>query len=224
MIKEAFRNGWQKFKENWKLLIGAQVTAFLISAVFNLVSENVPADLWFVALVVYLATVVLGVVMGIGMMKIYLKVADGEQASIKDLFLHYKLFFKLIFAQLLAGLISGLAVLPVAFVVGLFFVINNNILWVVGAVLILAGVLFTVHISVRLMFVQYLVVDKGMGPVEAVKGSFAITKGHVLQLLGFGAMSFLVAVLGVLALFVGLFVAIPVIALATVFVYRELSK
>lgn len=224
MIKEAFRNGWQKFKENWKLLTGAQVVTIFLSAVFNLVSENTPSDLWFIALVVYLLTVVLGVIMGIGMTKIYLKVAVGEPASLKDLVLHYKLFFKLILAQLVAGLIGFAAALPLVIAVILISALNNTIAMIVGSVVIIVGVLFIVHVSLRLMFVQYLVVDKAMGPVAAVKGSFAITKGHVLQLVGFGAAAFGVTLLGVLALFVGLFVAIPVIALATVFVYRELSK
>ena len=216
MVKEAFRNGWQKFKENWKLLVVAQVISIIISAVFNSLTENYP--------LVYIPTVILGVIMGIGMIKIYLKVFDGESASIKDLFLHYKLFFKFILAQLVAGSVSILAFLPLALSVGLLVAINNSVVWIIGSVVILACLLFIVHISLRLMFVQYLVVDKELGPVAAVKGSFAVTKGHVMSLLGFGAMSFLVAILGVLALFVGIFVAIPVISLATVYLYREFSK
>ncbi len=216
MVKEAFRNGWQKFKENWKLLVVAQVISIIISAVFNSLTENYP--------LVYIPTVILGVIMGIGMIKIYLKVFDGESASIKDLFLHYKLFFKFILAQLVAGSVNILAFLPLALSVGLLVAINNSVVWIIGSVVILACLLFIVHISLRLMFVQYLVVDKELGPVSAVKGSFAITKGHVMSLLGFGAMSFLVAILGVLALFVGIFVAIPVISLATVYLYREFSK
>lgn len=205
-------------------MIVAQVVTLVISGVFNLVTDNVPADFWYISLVVYLVTVVLGVIMGIGMMKIYLLVAAGEPASIKDLYLHYRLFFKLILAQLVAGLIGFAAALPLVIAVILISALNNTIAMIVGSVVIIVGVLFIVHVSLRLMFVQYLVVDKQLGPVEAVKGSFAVTKGHVLQLLGFGAMAFGVTILGVLALFVGLFAAIPVISLATVNVYRELSK
>ena len=197
-------------------MVVAQVISIIISAVFNSLTENYP--------LVYIPTVILGVIMGIGMIKIYLKVFDGESASIKDLFLHYKLFFKFILAQLVAGSVNILSFLPLALSVGLLVAINNSVVWIIGSVVILACLLFIVHISLRLMFVQYLVVDKELGPVAAVKGSFAVTKGHVMSLLGFGAMSFLVAILGVLALFVGIFVAIPVISLATVYLYREFSK
>lgn len=224
MIKEAFRNGWQKFKENWKLLVVVQFASIIISAVFNLVTDNVPADFWYVSLVVYLVTVVLGVVMGIGMIKVYLKIFDGQSASLKDLFLHYKLFFKFILAQLVAGLIGFLSVVPIIITLVISAALNNNIAWVIGLIITLVESLFVLHVALRLMFVQYLVVDKELGPVQAVKGSFAITKGHVMSLLGFGVMSFVVAILGVLALVVGLFAAIPVISLGTVYVYRELSK
>jgi hypothetical protein len=224
MVREAFRSGWQKFKENWKLLVGVQVVTLVLSAVFNLLADNLPEELWAVALGVYLLTVVWGIVIGIGTMKIYLKVFDGEPASLKDLIAHYRLFFKLILAQLVSGLVSLAAVLPLVGAVVLLAALNNTAAWIIGSVMILIGVLLVVHVGIRLMFVQYLVVDKGLGPIEVVKGSFAITKGHVLKLLWFGAVSFLVAILGVLALFVGLFAAIPVISLATVSIYRELSK
>ncbi len=228
MVKEAFRNGWQKFKENWKLLVVVQFASIAISAVFNLVTDNVPSDFWYVSLVVYLVTVVLGVVMGIGMIKVYLKVFDGQPASLKDLFLHYKLFLKFILAQIVAGLVGAVAVAP--FILTILFIfatdtirVQNALFGFFDGILIIASVLFIFYIGMRLMFVQYLVVDKELGPVAAVKGSFAITKGHVMSLLGFGVMSFLVAILGVLALVVGLFAAIPVISLATVYVYRKIS-
>ncbi|MDO8515519.1 MAG: hypothetical protein Q7S14_03390 [bacterium] len=216
MIKEAFKNGWQKFKENWKLLVVVQIISIILSAIFNSLTENYP--------LVIIPTVILGVIMGIGITKIYLKVFDGESASIKDLFLHYKLFLKFIFAQFVSGLVGIVAVIPLILATLLPVLINNNMTLIVGLVLGSAGLVFLIHVSIRLMFVQYLVVDKQLGPVAAVKGSFAVTKGHVLSLLGFGVVSFLVVILGVLALFVGLFVAIPVISLATVFVYREFSK
>jgi hypothetical protein len=73
------------------------------------------------------------------------------------------------------------------------------------------------------MFATYFVVDKGMGPIEALKASARITKGNRMRLLALFAAGMLISLFGALALIVGLLVAIPVITLASVHAYRRLS-
>ena len=58
--------------------------------------------------------------------------------------------------------------------------------------------------------------------VSALKRSSAITRGVKWDLFIFGIMFFGLNILGVLCLLVGLFVSIPVSALAVAFVYRKL--
>ena len=73
------------------------------------------------------------------------------------------------------------------------------------------------------MFVMFIVIDRGLGPVEAMKESARITRGYKWQLLGFVLVLALINVLGMLALLVGLFVTIPVTSLAFAHAYRALS-
>jgi hypothetical protein len=75
----------------------------------------------------------------------------------------------------------------------------------------------------RLQFFAYFVVDKNKNPIEAIKASWEATAGSELNLLVLWFASLGIVILGVLALFVGLLAAIPVVLLAVTFVYRRLS-
>ena len=73
-------------------------------------------------------------------------------------------------------------------------------------------------------FFQYVVVDKGVGPIESLKQSRTITRGARMKILLFALTSFGVTVLGFLFFIVGLLVAIPVTTLAGAWVYRQLER
>jgi type II secretory pathway pseudopilin PulG len=73
------------------------------------------------------------------------------------------------------------------------------------------------------IFAPYFVIDKGLGPIEALKASARITKGHRLRILAFIGATFLLAFLGIVLLVVGILVAAPVTAIATARAYRSFS-
>ena len=86
--------------------------------------------------------------------------------------------------------------------------------------LIIPGIIW----AVRFSFSFYIVVDTKVGPVIAMKESYAITKGKFWKLLLFWIVVGLVNLLGLICLGVGLFVSVPVTTLASVYVYRWLSQ
>ena len=84
---------------------------------------------------------------------------------------------------------------------------------VVGAFafLIVPGVV----VGLRLSFVTLLVVDEGYSPIEAIRESWRRTSGFGWTLLGIGLVAIPVALVGLLALIVGVIPAVMVIALTT---------
>lgn len=76
---------------------------------------------------------------------------------------------------------------------------------------------------VLFLFAGFLVVDRDMGPLEALQTSMAMTKGNCWPLFGFVVLTMLILALGVLALGLGLIVAVPIVGLATAYAYRLLS-
>lgn len=78
-------------------------------------------------------------------------------------------------------------------------------------------------ISLAYQFGGYIVIDRNMGPVEALKESARITKGHRWELFWLLLLVVGLNVLGALALLIGLLVTIPVTCIAIVHAYRTLG-
>ena len=66
-------------------------------------------------------------------------------------------------------------------------------------------------------------IEKGLGPVEALKASSSTTMGAKWDLFLFGLLLGLINLAGFLCLVVGLFATIPTSMVAYAYVYRELS-
>jgi len=75
-----------------------------------------------------------------------------------------------------------------------------------------------------LMFVPYLVIDRGLGPIESMKESWRVTKGNKWQLFLLFLALIGINLLGVAALVVGLLVSVPITMLAAAHAYRTLTS
>ncbi len=121
----------------------------------------------------------------------------GKKLPFVDLFTQFKHFFEVLGATLLVGLIVA---------VGFIFLIVPGI-----------------YLALRFQFTVTLILDRNLGIMEAMRESTKLTQGIKMSLLGFDLTLLGVILLGVLALGVGVFVAMPIVWLATVVVYRQLS-
>jgi len=172
------------------------VIIILITAVVSgLRIATAHAHIPLLAFVLWLLQTVIDLIIGIGLIQISLKFIDNKKPKYKDLF-----YYQPIVNYFLVALLTGLIVL------GGFIL------------LIIPGIFF----ALRLKFAVYLVIDKNLGPVEAIKKSWKITKGNVWNLFFFGILLGLINILGFICLIVGLFITIPLSMLATTFVYRKL--
>jgi len=88
------------------------------------------------------------------------------------------------------------------------------------ALFIIPGIIW----GIKFMFWPYLIIDKGLGPIEALKESSKITYGNKWNLFLFGILLALIQLLGLIALIVGLFATIPTTMMAFVFVYKKLTS
>jgi len=88
------------------------------------------------------------------------------------------------------------------------------------ALFVIPGVLA----AVLFVFSGFLVIDRGLGPFQAMKESIRLTTGHFWPLLVLCLVLFLLVLLGALALGLGLLIAGPVVGIALAHVYRFLSS
>lgn len=196
--REALRFGWSTFKAHWVFLLVVVFLANAISFAPGFFLQWVSEDFFWVKWIVNIVFWVLGAVFTIGQFRVLLMFLAGKKPEYADLFRESKLVLSYWIGSFLYGSLVFLGFL----------------LFIIPGIIVLT----------RLQFWTYVLVNKQCGPVAALKESWRITRGSVINIMLFNLLTVVVVFLGVLALGVGVFVATPVILIATTFVYGKLQQ
>ena len=203
-VGDCIRFGWETFKKRPGILIGVFVLVMAIPAIPGIllpppeVVPGAPPPPTTAQLVATLLSVVIGLLVTIGATTFALRAHDDiASVQIGDLW-NPKVFWRFLGAELLAGIIVFVGFL----------------------LLVVPGVIAALGLG----FVPYVVIDRGAGPIDALKESWRITKGNKWRLLLFGLVLIGLNLVGLLALVVGLLVTVPVTWLAVTHAYRTLAS
>jgi uncharacterized membrane protein len=200
-VGSAIRFGWETFKTRPWFFVGATIVIMLAYGVVGGISSGIDAALGATPedpfIIGSLINLVLSTFVGMGVTAFYLAAHDNPETVDLSTLWHPQPFWKFLGASILVGLAIGIG-----------FVL-----------LIVPGIIAALFF----MFTMFVVIDKDLGPIEAMKESMRIGRGYRWPLLGLIVLLSLIALAGVIALFVGLLVAMPVTALAFTHAYRVLS-
>ncbi len=213
-IGACINDGWSCFKKNAGISIGI----ILIYAVITTAGGAIPV------INVAVAVVVTPVLTG-GLAIFVLKILRGDEGRVDDLFQGFKKLGSFIGAYWLYACVVLAACIPAAIGFGIDVAINGGLTGFVPYCTIALGVVsFAVMVIALLRFsmVFYLVAD-GLPVIDAYRESARITKGFVGTLFLLGLVNALILLAGVLLLFVGLLVAIPVSMIAYAAAYTRLK-
>ena len=192
--KEAIKFGFKISKSNILFFIGVLVIVVFVSAVTSILRNAVQKQV-LANLILNIIQYLVNAVVAMGLIKISLEFLDKAKPKIRDIF-----YYKPVVSYTVASII-------------------NTILIIAGIIfLIVPGIIF----AVRLQYTTYLIVDKNLGPIEAIKKSWNITRENTWNLFFFGILLGLINILGALCLLVGLFITVPLGMIATTSVYRKL--
>ena len=134
-----------------------------------------------------------------GMAYIFLKVVRGQEFDIGDMFDCFKTnYINVVLANLLTG-----AIIVAGFIV-----------------FIVPGIIF----ACKLAFVPYLIMDKKLEVIEAVKTSWNMTRGHAMTIFLMGLLAFPIVILGLLMIIVGVVPASIWIEGAFASIYHSVDK
>lgn len=191
------RFGWETFKKRAWFFVGAGVVYLLISWAIGFIAGFITGNVQgsgFATLIGFPFNVLLS----LGLIAFMIKAHDAvETVKITDLW-HPQHYWNYFLAYLLVA---------VSVIIGIILLIVPGII-----------------VAIMFGFSCYLVVDRGLGPIEAIKESMRITKGHRWDLFVLVLACLGIMILGFICLFVGIFVALPIVMLAGVHAYRTLSK
>ncbi len=172
------------------------VGTFVIYALAQILLSSVQKSM--PGIVSFLLSLIVSTLLYIGLITIYLKAHTSAMAPQYKDFWRPAPFWRYLGASVLLGLIV-----------------------VVGVILLVVP---GIYAALAFAFTGYLVVDKGMNPIAALKESARLTKGNRWKLLLLGLAILGLTILGMIPLFLGLLVIGPVSMLAGIHAYRTLEQ
>lgn len=198
IVGASIRDGWETFKRQPWLLIAGLLAIGFSTAPFTFLSQLFMHDGQPTAMssLISFLSIFVSIPLGAGMAYLALKlVRQDPTAEFTTLFAGFSRY-----VDLIVGSLVVLVICSIGFVL-----------------LIVPGIIA----GLGLMLMQYLVMDRGLKGIDAVKESWERMKGHKLEAFLLALASVGIAILGLLACFVGLFVAIPVIIAAQAAFYNR---
>lgn len=198
--KAALHYGWSIFKKRpWFFVLVTAIFLGISVLAESLTKIDFVEDNVILAVLFFVLTTVLTWWVYLGYLRITLQAPNTETLS-----------YKMLFAE--TGHTLG----------------NYIVAVVLFGIIVLAGLILLIIpgiiLAIMLYFFVYVLLDKNMRPIDTLKESKRLTKGHRWNLFWFAIIVALLNILGAVVVFVGLLVTLPVTLLATVYVYRELER
>ena len=195
-VFSSYGNGWRQL---WKYFL----ELFLILIISWVLSIPAGISGWTggaaIAVVISIAYNIL--VMGpvnYGVSFTYLRAARRDKLEIKDIFAAFQNYWNAVLASLLVGIIIG-----------------------IGFILIIVpGIIF----ACKLAFTPYLVVDRKMEVIEAIKTSWRMTGGHAGKVFLIGLLAIPIFFAGLICLGVGVIISFMWVTAAFASLYHAVSS
>jgi len=196
-IKEALNYGWETFKANVPFFIGFMVVMMLLTVIPDYIVQKMfePRSVGLISVKIVLRLI--GLVLGMAATRISLDIHDSGQPDLSRIGSIVPQIPSYLVSKILYGLIVFIGLI----------------------LLVIPGII----VAYMFLYVGYLVIDRGLGPIAALSESRVLTDGYKMDLFLFSLVVALVNIVGVVFLFVGLFVTIPITLMASAYVYRRFS-
>jgi hypothetical protein len=190
-----YSHAWNTLKADfWSLLLVGFVAWLLSYAIGGLLGGNEGAGRGLSTLY----QVLVGTPISFGAAYAWLRAVRGQKPHVSDLFVPFQ-------RNYVGCVIAGL-LLEVILIVGFIL-------------LIIPGII----LGVRLCFVPFLVVDEGLGPVQALQESWNRTSGYGWTIFGAALLGILVVIIGFIILIVGSIPATMLVYLAFASLYASIT-
>lgn len=199
-VGSSYSNGWQQLKKYFLELLLITVIGIVIAAPFGIFRDDVEvvgAGAAVLGIFGFAYSLLIAQPVDYGISFASLRAARRDKLEIKDMFAAFKNYVNVVLANLLTGAII---------IIGL-------------VLLIVPGIIF----ACKLAFVPYLVIDRKMEAIEAVKESWRMTGGYAWKVFLIGLLAIPISIAGLICFGVGIIFALMWIRLAFASLYHAVS-
>jgi hypothetical protein len=206
---DSFPDASNSYSVGWKVLMASFVELLVISIVFMVLSGPISVIQWKIdSFEWFMAPLILfGIAYGVfvsspikyGASWVFLKAVRGERIEVRDIFVVFQRnYWNAVIANIVVAIIVGMGMV----------------------MLVVPGIIF----ACRLAFVRYLVVDREMDVMDALRVSWDMTRGYGGQIFLMGLLAIPVVILGLLCIGVGVVVSIMWITASFAVMYHAVEK
>lgn len=185
-----YGHGWRQLRRHFGILLGVTVVLVLLGSAFGTSRESGPGS---GNLLRFGYQVFVYGPLCYGGYFVFLEAARNNRPTFADLFRGFQGYWNVVLANLV-----------VWFIIGFGFLL-----------LIIPGIIF----ACKLAFTPYLVMERNMRALEAIKESWRLTRGHAWTVFLIGLLAIPIVLAGLLAFGVGVIVSIMWISLALASLY-----
>jgi len=198
-VSSSYGNAWRQLWKYFLELFLIGIIGFLIGIPAGMGgwAQGVVAAAGVLSFFGFVYSVLISGPVNYGVAFAYLKAARGDKLEIKDMFEAFKNYWNAVLASLLVFVIV---------VIGLIL-------------LIVPGIIF----ACKLVFTPYLVVDRKMEVMEAIRESWRMTGGHAWKVFLIGLLAIPIGIAGLICFGVGIIVAIMWVTLAFASLYHAVD-
>jgi hypothetical protein len=203
---------------HWSSVLGASIG-------FSLILGMIQVALGFIPFVSPIIALLIMPSLQAGYVIVYLAQLKGKRWEFGDFFGGFQWWGAILANQLLLALMVLPCVVPFLVMMIALMVARapgmrgggaEAVLFVMIP-LLLVGVGAAIYVSVRVSFFsQMLIIDRNYGPIEAIKGSWRLTRGHFWSLFGVAFLLGLINLGGLVACFIGVLFTTPLTGLVPV--------
>ena len=196
IIADAIKTSWKAVKSPIWVLVGLLIGYTILSFILSIFGTPGSGSIAG-SIIVNFVSLIIGLIFSLGYYKNMFQALDGLEPQ----FSAYGQQSRKILTYFIASVIYFIIV-----AVGLAFLIVPGI-W----------------LGIRLMYYMAFIIEEDAGIIESLKKSWEITKGQGWKLFLLGLTTIAIALLGFIVLFVGIFIAIPVINMIYCYSFRVLN-
>jgi len=162
--------------------------------------------------------------LSLGLIRIGLNLIDRKPVAWTQLFSGGLPMIRATIASLLAAILCSAGVFPLLLAALIICSSHSDLpkISICFGLLSLAGV-WVITIGLRLIYTMPAIVERGLGPIAALKYSSQLSRGHRLHLLKFALLSICLLLAGAASALVGLLFVGPMLLLAWLWIYRGLQ-
>ncbi|MFW5887978.1 MAG: hypothetical protein ACOCUH_04200 [Bacteriovoracia bacterium] len=194
-IGDSLHIGWEKFKDNVGVWIGPLFVSLVIFSIGSFLGRHTSG---FLGVIISIAMYLLNTFIAMGFASLALRTYDQGDVEFSDFFYYKDRFYSYLAATIVASIAISL-----------------------GMVLLIVPGVFAIVVFSMFPFAH---IDQNLTGLESLKRSYQITEDHRWQLFGFLLVVGLLNFVGSVFFIIGLFITVPVTAIAAAHLYRRLTK